>query len=232
MIHSAKRDPATALTLALALVACRGAEPAGEVPRPSSAPAPAPAPAPDPGGLSDAEWAEAQDFIDRYRRFEVDRPTADPRARLVNPRDAPCRPLPSARPPGFEITLERYGYDPEDTTTYGIAAEGCTFEWPHFHLDPGPLDCTLLGPAELDALYGELAALALDRVEVEHLEGASPHRGGESLTLRWEGARCWIADHDEFKVSAAARPRFERATALVAAAIRGARTPAEEAPKR
>lgn len=146
--------------------------------------------------LSSDEQAEAREWIGRYQRGETSMSTDDPTVTFVATGSAPCQPMPSTRPPSFEVV---YWADPHEDMVeiyYGVVGRApgvCHFEWDMLWVDPPAGACAVLDDAELDALYAELRELEVWTIETRAMEPV-PHSVGVGLLLRWPGSRCAVID--------------------------------------
>jgi hypothetical protein len=117
----------------------------------------------------------------------------DPRVEYVATGRDPCESMPATRPPGFELSYWADPYDGIVELFHGIAGAECHFEWDMLWVEKPAGACVVLDDARLDALYAELRALEIWRIEFEPMQ-PTPHSVGHGLLVRWPGSRCELLD--------------------------------------
>jgi hypothetical protein len=74
--------------------------------------------------------------------------------------------------------------------------------------------CRSIDDAALATLWSHLRAAGVERVRTHHVD-ASPHRGGVSLRIAWDGGACDLADVLDVAVDDLVRGPFDTAVARI-----------------
>lgn len=121
--------------------------------------------------------------------------------------DPVCEPLPAQRPAAATIAISRRDGQTLERTIDAVFVDDAPC--PISPILPPP-ECLRTDPAAMDAIWAELVAIELHRVEQER-HGECIHCGGPWITIEWPSGGCSRGLGVRHDVARASWERFDRA---------------------